>query len=212
VTHAAERAALAALLASLLLVACSPLAPPFRGDVAPVRLPATRLAPEHLKTVFAFVYHDADVTLKGDGVARTAAPDSLRFDWFVNNEAVGSAIVIGDSLLVAQPRMTRRLLPPLPFVWAALGVLRTPSAADTLARVDSDTLRIEIAGDPAWRATFMGPELLRLDLLKNGRIPQTVRRVPGASVHYESPRNGRTLDLTVSRVDTVTAFDAAIWR
>ncbi len=192
--------------------ACPPRAPALRGEVVPVHLPAPALPAGHLKTVFAFTYHDADVTVRGEGVARTAAPDSVRLDLFLNNEAAGDAVFIGDSLLQARPRLTRKLLPPLPFLWAALGVFRTPGSADTTARVDSDTLRIEIAGDPAWRATFMGPELLRLDLVEEGRIPQTVMRVPGVRVHFEAARAGRTLDLVVRRVDTLPAFDASIWR
>lgn len=210
------RAALAArslvAVSGLLLSACAPLAPALRGDVVPVRLPSPTLPAGHLKTVFEFTYKDADVTLRGEGVARTAPPDSVRLDLFLNNEAVGDAVLIGDSLLQARPKLTRRVLPPLPFLWAALGVFRTPASPDTAARVDSDTLRIEIAGDPAWRATFMSSELLRLDLLVDGRIPQTVMRVPGVRVHFAAPRAGRTLDLVVRRVDTLSSFDASIWR
>ena len=197
---------------ALSIAACAPRAPALRGAVVPVRLPPPALPDGHLKTVFDFTYHDADVTVHGEGVARTAAPDSVRLDLFLNNEAVGDAVMIGDSLRQARPKLTRKLLPPLPFLWAALGVFRTPGSADTTARVDSDTLRIEIAGDPAWRATFMGPELLRLDLLENGRIPQSVMRVPGVRVHFAAPRAGRTLDLLLRRVDTLPAFDASIWR
>jgi hypothetical protein len=192
--------------------ACSPRAPALRGEVVPVRIPSPSLPRAYVKTVFTYTYRDADVTLRGEGAARTAPPDSVRLDFFINNETVGDAVLIGDSLYHARPRVARTLLPPLPLLWAALGVLRTPRGPDTAARVDSDTLRVEIAGDPAWRATFMGPELLRLDVVEGGRIPQSVVRVPGVSVHFEASRAGRSLDLSIRRVDTLSVFDAAIWR
>ena len=209
----AARAALSLLaISALCLAACLPRAPALRGTVVPVRLPPPALPAGHLKTVFEFTYHDADFSFRGEGVARTAAPDSVRLDLFLNNEAVGDAVLIGDSLRSARPKLTRKLLPPLPFLWAAFGVFRTPASADTAARVDSDTLRIEIAGDPAWRATFMSSELLRLDLLEHGRIPQSVMRVPGVRVRFAAPGAGRTLLLVVRRVDTLPSFDASIWR
>ena len=211
-TRASGTALFVLALGALSLAACVPRAPVLRGTVVPVRIPSPTLPAGHLKTVFDFTYEDADVTLRGEGVARTAPPDSVRLDLFLNNEAVGDAVLIGDSLLQARPKLTRKDLPPLPFLRAALGVLRTPPSADTAARVDSDTLRIEIAGDHAWRATFMTSELRRLDLIEQGRIPQSVMRVPGVRVHFAAPRAGRTLDLVVRRVDTLPSFDASIWR
>ena len=117
----------------------------------------------------------------------------------------------GRSLRATDGFAARKLLPPVPFFWAALGVLRVPASPDTAARVDGDTLRIEIGTRPAWRATFMGRELLRLDLIDDGRIPQTVMRVPGAPVRFCDFRAHRTLDITVRGTDTVPPFDAAIW-
>jgi hypothetical protein len=204
-----------AIVLALAAAACSPRAPALGGVPAPVRIPQQALAPGHRKIVFDFVYQDPDLTLRGEGVARTAAPDSVRLDFFVNNESVGNAIIVGDALLQARPKIARQLLPPLPFLWAAMGVFRVPSAADTIARVDSDTLRIEIAGHPAWRATFMDSELLRLDQIDDGRIPRTVVRTGGAAgarVKFAEPRAQRSLEITLRQVDTLPPFDAAIWR
>ena len=201
-----------AIALALAVAACSPRAPELGGAPTPVRIPSPALAAGHRKIVFDFVYKDPDLTLRGEGVARTAAPDSVRLDFFVNNETVGEAVVIGDSMVRARPKIARQLLPPTPFLWAALGVFRAPSSPDTIARVDSDTLRIEIAGHTAWRATFVDAELLRLDQVEDGRIPRTVVRTPGVRVRFAEPRAQRSLEITLRQVDTLPPFDAAIWR
>ena len=198
-------------IGALAVSACAPRAPALLGSVAPVRIPSAALPPGYHKVVFDFAYKDPDFSLKGDGAARVASPDSMRLDFFVNNEAAGDAVLIGDTLRAANPSVARKLLPPVPFFWAALGVLRVPASPDTAARVDGDTLRIEIGTHPAWRATFMGTELLRLDLIDDGRIPQTVMRVPGAPVRFRDFRAHRTLDITVRGTDSVPPFDATIW-
>lgn len=196
---------------ALVSAACVPRAPVLSGAVAPVRVPATALPPGYQKIVFDFSYRDPDFSLKGDGAARVASPDSMRLDFFVNNEGAGNAVLIGDSLRAANPSLARKLLPPAPFFWAALGALRVPPSADTVARVDGDTLRIEIGTRPAWRATFMGTELLRLELIEDGRIPQSVMRSAGAPVEFRDARAHRKLDITVRSTDSVAPFDAAIW-
>jgi hypothetical protein len=121
-------------------------------------------------------------------------------------------VLVGDRLVARGDGRIRSYLPPVPFLWAALGRLAVPPASDTAARVDGDTLRVEIGRDPAWRATFAGDELRRIELIDGGRIQQWVSRDSAGHVHYEHERARRTLDLTVTRVDTVPAFDAAIWR
>ena len=198
--------------AAVLAAACAPRLPPLTGEVVPAKVPVSALAAGSRKIVFEYTYHDSDITLRGDGSARTSAPDSVRLDFFVNNESAGNVIVIGDSIVQARPKLSRRLLPPVPLLWAAFGVFRVPPARDSAARVDSDTLRIEIAGAPAWRATFMGHDLLRLDLIEDGRIPQSLTRVSATHLHFEAPAAGRSLDLIIQRVDTLPPFDASIWR
>ena len=207
----ARRLRLFACAGALATAACAPRAPALLGSVAPVRIPTAALPPGYHKLVFDFAYKDPEFGLKGDGAARVASPDSMRLDFFVNNETAGDAVLIGDSLRAANPSVARKLLPPVPFFWAALGILRVPASADTVARVDGDTLRIEIGSHPAWRATFMGTELLRLDRIDDGRIPQTVMRVPGAPVKVRDFKAHRTLDITVRGTDTVPPFDATIW-
>ncbi|HEY9428411.1 MAG TPA: hypothetical protein VIR34_14745 [Gemmatimonadaceae bacterium] len=192
--------------------ACAPKAPPMLGTIAPASIPATRLPPVHRKIVFLWSYADPDFRAKGDGAARVAPPDSVRLDLFVGGGyGSGSAVLVGDRLVARGNDRIRSYLPPVPFLWAALGRLAVPPASDTSARVDGDTLRVEIGSDPAWRATFAADELRRIELIEGGRIQQWVTRDSAGHVHYEHERARRTLDLTVTRADTVSAFDAAIW-
>jgi hypothetical protein len=205
------------LVALIALSACAPKAPPLVGVPAPAVLPAAQLPPVHRKIVFHYDFSDPDFRLRGEGVARVSPPDSVRLDFFVNNQGAGRAFLIGDSVRVPQGAAPMRgLLPPPPLLWAALGRLDVPAARDTIARVDGDTLRVDIGRDEGWRATFAGGSLRRLDRLDGGRIPQWVARAGegplDGPVHYEEPRAHRTLDLTILRVDTLPGFDATIWR
>ena len=193
--------------------ACAPHAPPMAGTIALARIPGTSLPPVHRKLVFLWSYADPDIRAKGDGAARVSPPDSVRLDLFVGGGyGSGSAVLVGDQLVTLGDDRIRGYLPPVPLLWAALGRLAVPPASDTAARVDGDTLRVEIGRDPAWRAIFVANELRRLQLIEGGRIQQWVTRDLAGHVHYEHERARRTLDLTTTRVDTVTAFDAAIWR
>lgn len=194
------------------LTACLPKAPPLRGAPVPARLPSTELPPGHRKLVFEWRYADNSLQARGEGAARVAAPDSVRIDLFIGGGlGSGRALLIGNDLDTPQSEGIRQYLPPVPLLWAALGRLSVPPAPDTVARVDADTLRVEIGRDPRWRATFVGSELRRLELIDGGRIPQWVTRDSDGRIHYEHAGAERRLDLAVVRVDTVPAFDAAIW-
>lgn len=207
-----SRASLAAALAVSLL-ACAPKAPPLRGAPAPAKLPTTELPQVHRQLTFTWSYADDALRARGEGAARVAPPDSVRIDLFVGNSlTAGHAILLDDTLDVRDDGPVREYLPPVPLLWAALGRLRVPAARDTTARVDGDTLRVEIGHDPAWRATFVGETLSRLELVDGGRIPQWIARDASGRVEYRHTGRHRRLELTIVRVDTVPAFDAAIWR
>jgi hypothetical protein len=183
------------------------------GTLSPQRVPASELPPVHRKIVFHYDYSQPELRIRGDGVARISAPDSARLDFFVNGESTGHALLVGDEIRLQDGEETiRKLLPPAPLLWAALGRLHVPAAADTTVRVDSDTLRVDIGHQPGWRATFADEQLRRLEFIDGGRIPQWVARPAEGPIRYEQPRLRRTLLLTVSRVDTVPGFDASIWR
>jgi hypothetical protein len=204
----------ALLLVALALAACAPKAPPLSGTIAPARLPDTELPPGHRLIVFRWDYADNDFRARGDGAARVAPPDSVRLDLFLGGSVGGGgrAILVGDTLSTPDGGQIRNYLPPVPLLWGALGRLHVPAHPDTVARIDGDTLRVEIGRDPAWRATFIARQLRRLEVVDGGRIPQWVTRDSAGHIHYEHARARRRLDLTIVRVDTVAAFDPAIWR
>jgi hypothetical protein len=204
---------IAAALLILVTAACSPRAGPLTGTLAPRRVPVAELAPVHRKIVFQWDYSQPELRMRGEGVARIAPPDSARLDFFVNGQGTGHALLIGDQIrLQSGQGAMRDFLPPAPLLWAALGRLHVPAAPDTTVRVDSDTLRIDIGHQSGWRATFFDEQLRRLELIDDGRIPQWVARPAEGPIRYEQPRLRRTLQLTISRDDTVPGFDASIWR
>ena len=152
------------------------------------------------------------MSARGEGVARIAAPDSARLDFFVDpGMGAGYALLIGDRLEAPGIALVRRYLPPPPLLWASLGRLRVPSAADTVARVDGDTIRADIGRTPIWRVTFAGERLVRVERIEEGRVIERMVRSPDDGVHYDHLRARRSLTLTVTRRSEVVPFDATIW-
>ncbi|MBC7896527.1 MAG: hypothetical protein H7066_14015 [Cytophagaceae bacterium] len=202
---------LPAALAALLLVACvAPRARPITGLPYTGTLPRLALPPGHSRLVFRWVYDDPIFGAKGEGVARLAPPDSVRLDFFVDGGVgSGGAILIGDSLRTAGED-GRRYLPPVPLLWAALGVLRVPGA-DTIARVDKDSLRVEIGRGAVYRATFADTVFVTLGRIEGGRLREQVRREP-ATITYRHFAGHRSLTLTSLRRIADAPYDPDIWR
>ena len=96
-------------------------------------------------------------------------------------------------------------------MWAALGRLAVPPAADTTARVDGDTLRADIGRVDPWRVTFVGGRLVRLERIVGTRIQEWVDRASPDTIRYRHEGARRSLTLTILRTQTVPAFDASIW-
>jgi hypothetical protein len=177
------------------------------------RLPAGTLPAGHRKIVFQWEAKDGDMTARGDGVARIASPDSVRLDFFLGGGfGGGAAVLVGDSLRVPGPDMARRLVPPPPLLWAALGRLDLPAERDTVVRVDGGLLRADIGAPVRWRATFRGDTLTRLERVDGGRLQEWVERSADQRVLYRNEASRRTLSLVIQRSDAVPSFDPAIWR
>lgn len=202
-----------ATIAFLLLgAACVPKAPPLVGAPAPAVVPRLELPPGHTRFVFDWVYEDPDMRGQGDGAIRAAAPDSARLDLFIAGGLGGAtAVLIGDDLRAPGPDAVRKMVPPAPLLWAALGRLAVPPAADTVARLDGDTLRIDIGHGSVWRVTVAAGELKRLERIEDGHIVQSVRRADARRVRYYDATARRSLDFTITSVDQNVGFDASIW-
>src|SRR5437762_11870686 len=104
-----------------------PLAPASRDSAvawASATLPTT---PTLIR--FRWRYQDERVKYAGRGSARIAPPDSLRFDYAGPlGLGSGAAVVIGDSVAWADPEKDfRSLVPAIPMLWAALGMVQPPN-------------------------------------------------------------------------------------
>ncbi len=198
--------------AALVIAACVPKARPLTGLPTAAAIPAIELPPGHTRFVFDWKYEDPDIHASGDGAIRAAAPDSARLDLFVGGGMGGaSAVLIGNDLRAPGPDALRRIIPPPPLLWAALGRLAVPAAADTSARLDGDTLRVDIGRGTVWRATVAGGSLRRLERIDDGRIVQSVVRADDRHVRYFDAAFRRSLDLVITGVDSTAEFDASIW-
>ena len=137
------------------------------------------------------------------------------------------AILDGDSLIIPGIDLVRRFLPPLPLLWATLGRLAVPATPDTVARVDGDTLRADLGAlrsndaantsAPAWRVTFAGKVLARVERIEKGKVQEWVSRSvnDGAGtgeLRYMNEGGRRSLSIMVTETRNVEAFDDAIWR
>ncbi|MGH7710992.1 MAG: hypothetical protein ACREOG_06890 [Gemmatimonadaceae bacterium] len=218
------RLRLSALVMLLLLyTACrAPRVAPLTGVPASVALPHTSLPPGHQTIVFRWAFSDRIFSANGDGAARVAAPDSVRLDFFSDRgEGLGFAIVLGDSIYTPGGDQARRYLPPVPLLWAAFGTLRLVGA-DTILRVDGDTLRADIVSDtlaqpnslPAtfWRVAFAGRDLVRLERVSDRRLEEFVERRDSVSVRYRHNGARRSLGLTLQRRTRGEQFDPTIWQ
>lgn len=198
------------------LAACRPRLAPLTGAEAPAdRLPRTTIAPGHHQIVFTWEYEDREMTGRGEGVARVAAPDSARLDFYLSGGfGGGAALLIGDTLRTPPGvgDLVRRLVPPPPLLWAAVGRVALPNLPDTVIRVDGTTLRADIGRPVAWRLSFQGDTLVRAERVDGGRVAESIERSDPTHVRYRDEGARRTLQLTITRIQDVPEFDASIWR
>jgi hypothetical protein len=196
----------------VLVAACiAPRAPVLTGLPHSGPIPATRLDPGHSRLIFRWTYDDPLFAARGEGVARIASPDSVRLDFFVDGGVVGgSAILFGDSIITPPEADGRRYLPPVPLLWAALGVFRITSP-DTLARIQGDTLWVDLGTVQTWRAAFAGAGLASVERIDGGRRREMVRR-DSTLVTYRSYSSRRRLTLSGLRRVPEKPFDPSIWR
>lgn len=202
----------AALSAGALAGCAPPAAEPLGGAPAPrTALPSSELAPGYRQIVFDWEFEQGDSRMRGEGVVRLAPPDSARLDLFLGGGfGGGAAVLIGDDLRAPVVEAARRLIPPAPMLWGALGRLAIPAAPDTAVHVDGSTTRADIGAAPVWRAEFHGSRLARLDRIDDGRVRDFVNRRQ-REVTYESFSPRSKLTLRIKRDEPAMGFDAKIW-
>lgn len=204
---------IAVLAVAVALASCAPRARPLAGAPTVARLPDAPLAAGHQRLTFKWLFTEGDVGLRGEGVARVAAPDSARLDFFLANGLGGGyAVLIGDSLSVPDDGgRVRRLLPPVPLLWAALGRLALPAVVDTTVRADGRLLHADVGSDPRWRVTFDSTRLAEVVRIVGGREIERVSRARDGAVNYLHSPGQRRLALTEFSAVPAADFDAAIW-
>jgi hypothetical protein len=195
--------------------------PPVSGAQAARWAEAT--APkEHQLKRFKWLFNDGQASVGGQGSARMAGPDSMRFDiagpWGIGGAA---AVVVGDQARwVRPPDIIVRLIPSYPLMWAMFGVIRPPppGARSHGLQADSvvalawangiDTVRYE-------RRTG-GRGTLRAQWQRAGHtmgVVETRLDADGApvSARLTVPSVPARLDLTIVADSSVTDFPPSVW-
>jgi hypothetical protein len=202
------------LLATVVLAAaCAPRLAPLGGAAVARPIPSPGLTAGHHQVIFTWEYEDADIRQRGEGVARLAYPDSARLDFFLaGGLASGAAILIGDSLQLPGPELFHRLVPPAPMLWASVGRAAVPALPDTAVAIDGDLLRADIGRPVAFRITFRGDSMARVDRVTSGRVVEWLVREADGLLRYRHEGARRSLSMRITRTERVPAFDASIWR
>jgi hypothetical protein len=202
-----------AALAVLASAGCMRTAASLRGTPAPPSsIPRLELTGAR-KVTFRWDYSEDFIVARGEGVARVVAPDSGRFDFFVDGGfGSGYALLFGDRFVAPGGDLVQGMLPSAPMLWAAIGRLAVPPARDTTATVDGGVLRADIGRDPRWRVAIADGRITMLEHIEKERVTESVVRASDGSVRYTNPKTRRTLRITITRDEIVPGFDASIWR
>jgi hypothetical protein len=206
-----------------------PLAPASRD--AAVQVAQTTLPRTPTLIRFRWHYQDERVKYAGRGSARIAPPDSMRFDYAGPlNLGSGAAVVVGDSVAWADPdKDFRSLVPAIPMLWAALGMVRPPGENATVfgtELVDSVTQRRRIVWrfaeaedtldyvvtDSAGKRSLLEAEWRRRGkLVARSRSKLDTLQRP-ASARVDFPEAPARFELTVGVVDTAAVIPPNLWR
>ncbi len=209
------------------IAGCAPGARPLGGAPTRAVLPPTAISPAPTVLRFTWSYKDETFEATGDGAVRRLGPDRARLDFFLRNGMAGGyAILVGDSLMVPGIDLVKRMLPPVPLLWASLGRLALPATPDTVARINGDTLRADLgalrgrdasgADGRAWRVAFAENALVRVERIEGGKVVEWVTRTVGPDaplrLQYVHERGKRRLAIAVTDTTIVEGFNDAIWR
>lgn len=216
-----------AALAAMLIAACAPAARRLDGTPTRAVFPPAVLSARPTVLRFTWSYKDETFEATGDGAVRVQGPDHARLDFFLRNGMAGGyAILIGDSLHIPGIDLVKRLLPPVPLLWASLGRLALPATPDTVARMRGDSLWADLgrlrgadaskADGRAWRVGFSGVQLARVERIESGRLVEWMSRGRTGDgplqLQYVNEQGKRRLSIAVTDSSFVEKFDDAIWR
>jgi hypothetical protein len=180
---------------------------------------------------FRWRYQDGRVKYAGRGTARIAPPDSLRFDYAGPlGLGSGAAVIIGDSVLWADPAANfRSLVPAIPMLWAAFAMVRPPAddahvfgvqLVDSLSQQrrvvwrfaqPEDTLDYLVT-DSAGHGSMLQAEWRRRGEMVARSRSQLDALAHPASARVDFPEASARFELTVVAVDTAAVIPPALWR
>lgn len=173
---------------------------------------------------FKWRYHDERISGGGRGTVRVAPPDSMRVDWATTfNVKTGAAVLVGDSLLWADPKQEFPESPPpaVQVIWTALGLIHPPRAAMTVyaGRDSTRTVWRYVDGRDTvdFRLLTVEPRTLESEWRRDQRVMARSRTVLGPaglpqSVRVDVPERPARFEITFVAVDTMATFPPALWR
>jgi len=177
---------------------------------------------------FKWLYRDERLRWPGRGTARFAPSDSVRIDYTgALGARSGAAVVVGDSVVWAEPSGDfETMVPAIPLLWAAFGMVRPPAADATVFGA--------VAGDGAprrlWRfargsdtlefvAVDGKPRTLEAQWRRHGKVVAYSRtqfdaHAKPAAARIDFPEASARFELSVVGIDSgaVAVLPPALWR
>jgi hypothetical protein len=192
------------------------------GSAEATRWAAQTAPAGHRLMRFRWLFNDGQASVGGQGSARFAGPDSLRFDiagpFGIGNAA---AAVAGErALWVQPPEIIARLIPSYPLMWAMFGVMRPPTpGASVHGFRDAGVTAFQSVSGPdslRYRLSVAPGHSLRAEWRRAGVVMGVVetRLNPDGSpisARLTVPSVPARLDITIVADSAIAAFPASVW-
>jgi len=176
---------------------------------------------------FRWRYQDERLRWGGSGTARLAPPDSLRIDYRPSlGIRSGAAVVLGDTVLWAEPPGDfEQMVPAIPLLWAALGIVRPPAhdaavfgERGVAVEVERTVWRFARGADTLTYVAVGGvPRTLEAEWRRRGstvarsRTEYDAHAMP-ASARIDFPEASARFELTVLGIDSGAVMPPQLWR
>jgi len=170
-----------------------------------------------------WAYRTQQGGVRGRAAIRFAPPDSIRFDYRGPFGRSGAAVVVGDSMVWAEPEEdVSELIPVAPLFWAAIGIPRDPAPGATVYGRETNGERVwqyALAGDTLTYVVRRGTEyrfqaeMRRLDDLV-GTVDVSFADSVGipSEATMNFPGSATIFQLIVDNVESLDSFDSQVWR
>jgi len=117
--------------------------------------------------------------MHGRGVARVQPPYQARLDLFTENGETAARAALVESRLRVPPGVDRRLVPPPPLLWTALGVFHPGAGAElldgTLEGNDGLRARYRLEGDVELVYDLAARTIRSAEIQRDGHAVERVR-------------------------------------